>query len=155
MELTMAIPEYLRRGSYIYRKMLLREFPEFFKDIPWQKTGTPISWPRSLARQGRTFAEVKDEFRQRASWFGFCNPAPRGFADYDKWIRQEPARSFFEELLRSPSALYAEFIPRQRVERDLAKHLDGGNRSEGLCAVLTFEIWLQQVFEGKYRSADC
>lgn len=153
MELTMAIPENLRRHAHIYRKMLLREFPSFFKAIAWQRTGVPITWPRQAERHGRRFAKRKNELRERLSWFGICDPAPRGFADYDKWIRQGPARPFFEEVLRSSSALYPEFISRERVHRDLAKHLAGGNRSEGLCAVVTFEIWLRQIFEGKYRPA--
>jgi len=56
MELTIAIPESLRKDSYLYHKMLLLAFPEFVREIAWQRTGAPIVWPRKEARPRHFFS---------------------------------------------------------------------------------------------------
>lgn len=40
--------------------------------------------------------------------------------------------------------------PQQILEKWHA-HLSGGNRARRVCQALTFEIWLQQVYEGRFR----
>jgi asparagine synthase (glutamine-hydrolysing) len=133
--------------------MLLKAFPQFFESIPWQKTGSPISWPRPNERHRKSLVELKDALLYKLSWFGITDPPSRGYADYTKWIRREPARTIFKEMLSSRDALYPDYIPREPVESDLAKHFGGRDRAGHLCLALTFEIWLRQVFKGEYRSA--
>jgi asparagine synthase (glutamine-hydrolysing) len=153
VELALAAPGRLKANNALYRMMLLKTFPRFFEDIPWQKTGVPVSWPLPSEGRRKHFVELKDQLRHKLGWYGIANPPSRGYADYASWMRQEPARSIFREVLANPSALYPEFVPRERVEGDLAKHFGGRDRAEFLCRALTFEIWLRQVFKGEYRSA--
>lgn len=153
VELALAVPDRLKEGNALYRMMLLRTFPEFFESIPWQKTGVPITWPRPNEGRRKTFAELKEQLRYKLSWLGVAAAPARGYADYASWMRQEPARSVFRELLTGRDALYPEYLPRERVEGDLEKHFGGRDRSEFLCRALTFEVWLRQVFLGEYRGA--
>jgi hypothetical protein len=51
------------------------------------------------------------------------------------------------------SALYTEFVGRERVVSCWQRHLNGRDYSEFLGRVPTLEVWLQQVFEKKLRSA--
>ncbi|HEU4593786.1 MAG TPA: asparagine synthase-related protein [Pyrinomonadaceae bacterium] len=157
VELALAAPDSLKAHNALYRMMLLRTFPEFFERIPWQKTGQPISWPSpDEARASRkSLSELKDVLLHKLSWYGLASPPARGYADYPNWMRQEPARSLMKELLLGASALYPEFVPRERVEGALAKHFGGRDRSEFLGRVLTLEVWLRQVFEGELRAAPC
>ena len=62
-----------------------------------------------------------------------------------------PARGTFSELLSNPDALYRSYISRKEVTATLEEHLNGSDRSGQLCRYLTLELWLQQVFEGRWR----
>jgi len=154
MRFANAIPDRLRANGRIYHMMLLTTFPEFFRSIPWESTGVPISWPSLITRGIALSRGIKQRFLQELGRIGLPTKDPHSIADYTKWIRGEPARSFFQKLLNNPTALYLEYISRQRVLGDWERHLGGGNRADRLCRYLTFEIWLQQVFEGRYRLVE-
>jgi asparagine synthase (glutamine-hydrolysing) len=151
VELTMSVPENLRGNSYMYNKMLLKTFPEFYKSIPWSHTGVPISWP-PLAREAYRFpGRAKRKVLREISRFGIQFSDLRFYDDYPIWIRQEPARSFFDQVLMNSDALYPDYISRKRVRRDWERHLNGEDHPDYMCRYLTFEIWLQQVYAGNYR----
>jgi asparagine synthase (glutamine-hydrolysing) len=152
--LALAAPPALRRGSRLYHMMLLMTFPEFFESIPWQSTGEPISWPSSEPKPRNRLGEKKERLLEVLTYFGVYRHPTRSYTDYANWIRREPARSFFESALRARGALYAEYVPRERFEAVLASHLRGRDRSEELGRFLTFEVWLRQVFEGEFRTAQ-
>lgn len=150
--LTISIPESLRKNSYIYNRMLLSAFPEYYKNIPWQKTGYPISYSKQLSRFMDFKNRVVNKLKRESQRFGFKFKDLRNYTDYPTWIRQEPARSFFEKLLLNKNALYPEYVDRNKIQGYLSNHMARkANYHDRLCIVLTFEIWLQQVFEGKYR----
>ena len=149
-----AIPRSLRRNAYIYHKMLVNTFPEYFRTIPWEAIGIPISWPSHIVRGIQFSQRVKYRLLRELSRVGFWEKDPHRYADYSRWIRQEPVRSFIDALLRDPGALYREYISRDQVLNDWERHLNGRNRADQLCRYLTFEVWLQQVFEGKYRRGE-
>ena len=73
------------------------------------------------------------------------------FHDYATWLRQEPARTALNAVLTNPSSIYPEYIDRKNVVEDWRTHQSGGDRSRRIFQYLTFEIWLQQVFNGKFR----
>ena len=144
-ELLFALPTALKRNNRLYRTMLLTTFPDYFNDIPWQATGLPLTWPMWAVR---TRAKLRG-LRRR---LGFRGQGRRtGLFDYPGWIRRDPARSTFSELLSNPGALYRSYISRKEVTATLEEHLNGSDRSGQLCRYLTLELWLQQVFEGRWR----
>jgi hypothetical protein len=71
--------------------------------------------------------------------------------DYAAWIRQGAARQLFEDILLSKSVLHREFIPDLDVQGLWSQHMQGTDRAEELCRILTFELWLQQVYARRYR----
>lgn len=149
---TLSVPEILRRDSYIYNKMLLSTFPEYYSTIPWQNTGSPISCPGKLVKlitfKNRVINKLKLEFQR----FGFNFRNLNNYTDYRNWLRQEPARSFFENILYSKNAIYPEYVDRHKVRGYVKSHMENRiNCHIELCLALTFELWLQQIFEGKYR----
>ena len=147
MELTIAIPEKLRTDSHIYKKMLLRKFPKYFKNIPWQNTGHPIGRSKFSQKLFNFSRRVRNKVLRE---LGGKRSNSREYTDYPNWIRHEPAREIFAGVLKNTNALYPAYISRQQVLNDLDQHLNGKDRAEKLCRYLTFEIWLQQVFNGKF-----
>lgn len=151
IELSFSIPKNLKRNSYIYNKMLLCNFPKYYKHIPWQNTGCPIGWPELTVKAIRFSRRVKNKVLKETNGFGFGFTNSKPYHDYSTWVRDEPARSFFIEQLDNSDSLYQTYISRRKVKDDLKDHLGGKNKVDVLCRYLTFEIWLQQVFNGRYR----
>ncbi len=152
MEFTISIPESMRKKSYIYNKMLLHKYPEYFQSIPWQNTGYAIGSSTYKKFTIRFLNSFKRQYRNRLSIMtGVEYNNPNRYTDYPRWIRQEPAISFFKEVLKSSLSLYPEFIDKTKVLSELEQHISGSDFSDNLCRYLTFEIWLQQVFSARYR----
>lgn len=151
MEFIMSIPESLRKDSYMYNKMLLRKFPEFYESIPWQRTGLPISG-RRIPKRVEWYRRIKNKCLRELGHVGLIKySSPYPYADYTDWIRNEPARTIFDRILNHSNALYPEYISREKVIQEWEKHLDGEDHSSNICLYMTLEIWLQQVFTHKYR----
>ena len=162
-ELLYAIPNDLKQNNYLYAKMLLATYPEFFNTIPRQGTGEPISPPgvvRKLKKKTEKFAyrvhnKVKRVVVSKGFHFPDWDPTKKkgDFHDYNTWIREEPAREFVEAVLLNPDALYPQYIAQETVKAHWQAHLSGEkDQFDKLGQILTFEIWLQQVFNGRYRS---
>jgi len=153
IELVYSLSDFLRYKSRIYGKMLLSSFPAYFRDVPWQKTGCPIGYSDVLVKFITFKNRVAKRLRRETGRItGMRYRDLQNYTDYANWLRQEPARSFFENVLYAKDAVYPAYIDKAGVYRSLKGHLEGKeNRHDELCAVLTFELWLRQVFEGKYR----
>jgi len=152
IEMLYTLPDASRYKSRIYNKILLDHFPEYFMDIPYQKTGCPISYPKSLAEIITFKNRLVGKFKREVGEHGFKYKDLRNYTDYAAWIRQEPAKSFFEKVLSEKNAIYPKYINLSKVRNRLQEHMQNKtNHPDELCLVLTFEIWLQQVFEGQYR----
>ncbi|MEL6900919.1 MAG: asparagine synthase-related protein [Cyanobacteria bacterium J06606_4] len=162
-EFLYAVPNELKHNNYLYSTMLLAKFPKFFETIPRQGTGVPISPPGPVRKAKKAFEKsayrvhnkIKRVVRSKGFSFPEWDPAkPKGdFYDYNAWLREEPARSFVEEILFNPEALYPAYICEEKVKQHWQAHLSGeADRFDKLGQILTFEIWLQQVFNGRYRT---
>lgn len=147
MEFTLSIPSALRKNSYIYNKMLLEAFPDYYTSIPWAKTKTTIDrpdWYQLLSR----FVSVVN---QKVSSKIMSRVDGRDFTNYPLWMRRQPGKDFFEKILFDKNRIYPEYISPDEVRNCWVKHMAGSDFSVQLCLTLTFEIWLQQVFREKFR----
>ncbi len=152
IELAYGIPDALRYESYIYNKMLLKTFPEYYNNIPWQKTGCPISYSKRFVKLVKFKNRIINKLKRESQRFGLNFKDLRIYTDYESWIRQEPARSFFEKLLLNKDAMYHEYIDKNKIHAYIRNHLDKKMCCHNeLCSALTFELWLQMVYKGKYR----
>jgi asparagine synthase (glutamine-hydrolysing) len=150
-EFTARIPEAKRADRSIYHRALLAEFPKLFAEIPWDNTGVPISAPT-----WREYLEAARRWSQGMLDAYVLNRDKRGgenYTDYPRWIVGPTNREQFESILFGSGRLYPAYISEQRV-RDIWERLCTGDTRcewEHIYRVLTFEIWLQQAFEGEYR----
>ncbi|HET8700280.1 MAG TPA: asparagine synthase-related protein, partial [Nitrococcus sp.] len=154
LDLTLAIPESVRQHSHIYNKMLLQCFPTYYRRISWQKTRVPIGCPCYRAAMLLAVKRLWNRLGIEARRFGLPYRDPNRFHDYPQWIRRQPARAFFTNLLRDRNALYPEYVSRTRVLDTLQAHMAGADHSELLCRYLTFELFLQQTFKRRYRQSS-
>lgn len=150
LSLALAIPATLRAKSYIYNKMLLRYFPEYFRTIPWQRTGVPISWPRGVVQLRVMGNRLMNRLRHTAGRL-VPGSGSAAFADYTAWLRSEPARPWVSALLENREAFYLDYVQRGDVLAQWRAHLRGRDCTKMIGRYLTFEIWLQQVFANRFR----
>jgi asparagine synthase (glutamine-hydrolysing) len=149
MELSYSIPEKLRAYSKIYNLMLLKAFPSFFRKIPWQRTGVPVA---PISAHTFFFEKLRGAERRMEKWgklIGIPIDSGRDYHRYPVWIRSSPSRAVFERLLLSPSPLHKDFLPNLNVAEVWRDHLRGYDRSEQLCRLMTFEVWLRQIYQGE------
>jgi asparagine synthase (glutamine-hydrolysing) len=152
LEMAISLPEKLLKDSRIYRKMLIAKFPQFFQTIPWQKTGSPIAWPNKREVVNQAFRGVENKLVQLPGFWRLANRNKnKNFENYSSWMRHESSRRFIEDTLFSSASLYLNFLSRDKVQHEVAEHMRGADYSESIGRVLTFEIWLQQVFQGRFR----
>ena len=140
INLTLAIPAGLRRNSQLYNRMLLREFPDYFTAIPWQKTGAPISRTSPFDKAG---IFVRKGIGKLYSVLPFLSD-PRNYFDYAAWIRTEPARTLFSDTLGAADAPLFNFAAPAAVRNALKTHMAGWNRADLLGRYLTVDVWLRR-----------
>ena len=152
LDFVYSLPDALRFKGRLYESMLLRSFPDYYRRIPRQATGKAIGspwWrtsPASIFQRGSGRA-----MRAMPSLTPLLAGGSNVFHNYDAWLRQEPARSFVDALLKSRDSLLWDHVDPQVVQRDLQAF---GRRKVGAESVLryaTLEVWLRQVFTGEYR----
>jgi asparagine synthase (glutamine-hydrolysing) len=149
------LPDYLRYDSYIYKKMLLNTFQRYFIDIPWQKTSLPISYSERRVKYSKFNSRILRKIKDTVTRFGFTFDDKYPYTNYREWIREEPVRSFFKEILFSNNALYPDYIDSNTVHHYFNEHMEEkGDFHNQLCLALTFELWLQQVFAGRFRDSS-
>ena len=81
IEYIYSLPQEWRVNSNIYKAMLLKYFPKFFNNIPWQKTGLPISGEDKL-----TYQKNDDNKKLKVVLFGASKLGRQALNIYqDKW----------------------------------------------------------------------
>ena len=149
MEFIVSVPHRLVSRHKLYIKMLVRAYPEYYRDIPWQLTGGLIRWS-PLRRKAHCALRMMKNRIAAMLQLGDTH----GYNDYAGWIRRGAGHSLFREVLTAKSPLYAEYIDRDMVVDEWQRHLGGEDNCDVLFRVLTVETYLQQVFNGKYRATD-
>lgn len=148
------LPDDLRRGGALYHAMLLRFLPEYFERIPYQAWGVPISATKGRRRRARFLRRVTHRLRRSLGKLGQRIGPPLQYSNYAVWLRRESASSFIHDMLGSKTALYGEYLSVDTTLDALERHLRGENHADLICRSLTLEIWLQQVYAGRFRDFE-
>ncbi len=122
------LPDSYRKHYRLFFHLALRYYPAFFRDIPWAKTGLPISHPLTRPLLHLHWPGI------RTLLFG-----PRdAIAPYDQWLRQEPAHSFIRNELQ---------LSKSRLAAHIGSNPFGESpkRAENLFRTLTAE-WILRFF---------
>jgi asparagine synthase (glutamine-hydrolysing) len=152
IEFVYSLPDLLRYKSYIYNKMLLSCFSKYYMSIKWQKTGSCICDPEYLVRLIGLKRRVENRLKREANRIGLKFADWGFYHNYPYWIRQKPTKTIFENIIYSKNAIYPDYVDKGNIQMFLRDHmLNKANYANELCQALTFELWLQQIYEGKYR----
>lgn len=151
IEFAYGLPDHLRRDGTLYQRMLLRRFPDYFRNIPYYAYGVPIGSSKFRRRISRWRRKIKASLNRRMRHLGRHIGKPDQTTDYETWFHQEPARLILSDVLRNPQALLGEFVHSGRLDDALERHRAGENHTRMLSRFFTVELWLQQVFNRRHR----
>ncbi|MBD3272527.1 MAG: hypothetical protein GF384_08350, partial [Elusimicrobia bacterium] len=152
IEYLYALPDELRYQSFIYKKVLLSFFPDFFQSIPWKTTSMPITYPRIVRLLNYGYCGIMKFSKNLFKGTVDHRSTHKDYTDYANWIRTNPACKLITDLLKDSHALYPNYIPKHTLLSQLDLHMSGRtDYTHDLMTAVTFELWLQQVYEGKYR----
>jgi asparagine synthase (glutamine-hydrolysing) len=141
-----SLPDRFRFHSRLYNAMLLNEFPQYYSDIVWQKTGMSIKAPYPAVAM-RLFAKrVVNRAFLESGKIGVKLPLPGEYASYHNWIGRGAARRMIESLLLSSGAYIYEYIDEKRTAKFIRGYFGGSHFDyERIGRLVTAEIWLRQV----------
>ena len=139
-EFLFGLPLEVKQNNNLYRLMLLKTFPTYFQEIPWAKTGKPISWSKWAIQSAKLLSKLKNK----------DHPTP--FTDYPNWLREESAQKIIHTLVQTRTARFGHITSPETFAQKWAEHLSGQDHSEIICRYLTLELYLRQVFDKQYRT---
>ena len=126
IEFIFSINDEYRLDNKLYSTLLLKLFPDFYKSIPWQKTGKTIDNNPDVSMP-------------------VC--AAGGYTDYPNWIRQPDIAVKLGRILNPKTALYRQFTDENWHEMYYVPHIQNNlNRSNKILRAVTIELFLQNCF---------
>ncbi|MDP4982463.1 asparagine synthase-related protein [Pseudoalteromonas tunicata] len=154
VEFLYSLPESYRRDGRIYHHMLLQFYPQYFKDIPWQQTGRPISTKSNSVAPNQHKVRAKlvnwikgSSFELLARKFYRVFIKKRHYVAYDEWLRQPEFKKYSYELLLSKDTMLVEYFGREKIKALLNEFYDGSMQlpTETLGGLITLELYFQQI----------
>lgn len=135
VDFAMSIPDSFRLNNKLYGTMLARHFPDFYKDIPWQKTGWPVSidYPAGdVPVESVAGCQLADD---------------KAFINYAELIREPSVAAFLVDILGDGNACYKEFTNVDYFHDYLMLHLNNKeiNRCNKILRLLTCEVYFRHV----------
>lgn len=146
----MAVPQDIRKKGFLINMALLRNFPEYYKRIPWQKTGVPISWPPVLFTAGTFYNRAKSRLKRKLRGLGLPVSDTKLYFNLSETLRVGENMARAEAMLADKSAFHREYVSDGVSASSIHKHAN--LKLDRMCRVLTFEIWMRQLHDSDFRA---
>jgi len=147
-EFVMALPRDIRRKRFFYGKALLHNFPQYYKHIPWQQSGVPISLPRPLFEAGFFYNRVMSRAKRKLQSFGLPVYSSKLHFYIDEALRHKGNLALATSILTDKKSFYPEYISGEFTVNDVHRHTSA--KIKRLCRILTFEIYMRQLNYGDF-----
>ncbi len=150
LEYVFSIPDSYRLGNRLYKDVLLKNFPKYFADIPWQKTGCVIGAPQPSGLIPKYWGKLS----RLPSRLGLIE-SRRDYTNYPHWIRGRDLRTNLQNLLSRDGSSYAALTNRDFEKEFLIPHMNNRltNNSETILRAATVELYLRHITKGKNGGA--
>jgi len=139
-----ALPREVRAARTFYWHALLHNFPEYYKDIPWQQAGVPISLPKPVFEARFFYNRVKCRFKRKLQGWGLPVHDSKLYFDVPAALHQKGNRELARTILSDKNAIWPNY-----VSGGVNSVLNGNTKM--LCRVLTFEIYMRQLSDPQFR----
>jgi len=156
IEYLYSVPEKWRRGGRLYHKMLLSYYPEFFKEIPWQQTGKPITVHGEIeVKQTQTIKKRIFDLVKGSPFDSILRKMYRkvvkssDYVSYDAWLRTEKFKEYVLCTLNSQDSVVSDIISNEKLNHILKEYYKGNStyKPDVIGSLLTIEIYCQQLIK--------
>ena len=149
MDFSYSLPDEFRVNSKVYDMALLKQYPEFYKNIPSSNTRVPIRINPSV------FYKSKKLYFRLLWVVKYKLGMTVSYSDVHNWIKVPETANLIREILNPRKALYSNFTSVNFLEKYVEPHLTGRhNNMKQVMGALTMEIWLQQIMNKKYLESN-
>lgn len=145
----MAVPQSIRKKGFLINKALLRNFPQYYKNIPWQKTGVPISVPPPLFNIGYFYNRLSSRLKRKLHALGLPIRDSKLYFNLSETFNSDGNRKTIENILSDKDRIYPQYLSEDFTIFSLNKYLNV--KLEKTCRILTFEIWMRQLCNPDFR----
>ncbi len=143
VEFIYSISDEYRKDNKLYSAMLLKFFPKFYKDIPWQKTGITIDKKISNSLMSKVIKKAK-----RIPYKLGILKNTNSYADYKNWLKDSDVSKDISNILEKQTSQYQKYTDIDFKQKYLLPHLNGErDYSEEILRSVTIEIYLKEVFK--------
>ncbi|MDW7773850.1 MAG: asparagine synthase-related protein [Desulfobulbaceae bacterium] len=138
-----SLPDEYRVNNKIYSAMLQRFFSQFFKSIPWQKTGEPAGVINNSSITYRALNKGEQAIIRLLSL-----KTSKDYTEYPEWIRNPEVSQALADILTPKNAEYVRLTGENLKNKYLQTHLSWPyiNKSNEILRAATIELYLSQVF---------
>jgi asparagine synthase (glutamine-hydrolysing) len=149
-----SLPDEFRRNGKLYHAMLLRYYPDYFKEIPWQQTGKPISLqsnevePNTSSLKQSLVKLIKGTAFEAVARKLYRRVAPkRHYVAYDAWLREPQFKTYIIQILCTPSSEVKKLLGSEYVDSIVTDFFDMNDsiRPEKIGSLLTIELYLKRL----------
>jgi len=135
---------------FFTKKFFFTLFPNFFSDIPWQKTGLPIAKNNCQVFLKYSFERVLDKL----STILPITRRNRSFTNYRNLLCTQPSRILLEKLFKNDDALIFNYVDPVKIRTYIVQSKNGIDKSDIIGRYMTLEIWLRQIAKKDCISID-
>ncbi len=137
VEFMLTVPPGLRLDRFLFKKALVRAFPDLAK-VPYEKTGLPLV---ACARDLRIRIDKQVRWRLHTAGLKWISvPHNRPYADYNGWMRTV-LRDWTEETLLNKRTLERGYFDPDFIRNLVAEHMAGADHTCKLGVLLALELW--------------
>jgi len=138
-----ALPQDVKKKGFFYNNALLHNFAGYYKKIPWQQAGVPISLPPPLFKAGTLCKRVLSRLTRELQSAGLPIRDHKLYFNISEMFRNDANRMRMKEILSDKDAFYPQYMPDERLSVNLS--IDKRADIEKICRILTFEIYMRQL----------
>lgn len=149
-----SLPDEYRRNGKLYHAMLLRYYPDYFTEIPWQQTGKPISLqsnevePSTSSLKQSLVKLIKGSAFEAVARKLYRSVAPkRHYVAYDAWLREPQFKAYITKTLCAPNSEVKKLLGSEYVENIVTGFfaMNESIRPEKIGSLLTIELYLKRL----------
>jgi asparagine synthase (glutamine-hydrolysing) len=144
----MALPLDVKKNGSFYNNALLHNFAEYYKKIPWQQAGVPISLPPLLFQAGTIYKRALSRLKRKLRGIGLPVHDGKLYFNVSEMFRNDMNRKQIEKMLSNKNAFYPQYVPENRIAEN---NMHKSAAIEKTCRILTFEIYMHQLADPAFR----
>jgi len=143
-----ALPHDVKKRGFFYNGALLHNFAGYYKKIPWQQAGVPISLPLLLFRVGTVYKKALSRLKRKLHGMGLPIYDSKLYFNFSEIFNSDVNHKLMENILSDKKAFYPQYMSGEYLAVNPARK---GVNIEKICGILTFEIFMRQLNEPAFR----